>query len=156
MENIENLVKHLVSIHGNRRNSLLPILQGIVKEKNCVTKEDMVIIAEALDISAADVYGTATFFSYIEEEEMGKYLIRVCKSITCENKGKKRVLSALEKELRIKLGETTYDNKFTLKATNCIGLCDVGPAILINGEPFTELTKNKVSEIICEFRNRKN
>jgi len=156
MSEISRIINEKVEHLGKGREVLLPILQAIVKEKNYVSKEDMVVIAKALDISAADVYGTATFYSYIEEEQIGKYLVRVCKSITCENKGKKRILNALEKGLRIKLGETTFDKKFTLKATNCLGLCDVGPAILINDEPFTELTKEKVSEIIYEFRNRKN
>ena len=154
MEEVSKIINEKIKEIGNQRTALLPVLQAIMKEQNYVKKEDMVTIAEALDISAADVYGTSSFYSFIETEKTGKYLIRICKSITCENKGKKQVLKAIEKELQIDLGETTYDKKFTLKPTNCLGLCDMGPAMLINDEPFTELTTELVSEIICEFRNR--
>ena len=156
MSKISEIINNKVEQYGKGRNALLPILQAIVKEHKYVRKSDMVRIAEVLDISAADVYGTSSFYSFIEDKETGQYLIRVCKSITCENKGKKAILHALEKDLRIKLGETTHDKKFTLKATNCLGLCDVGPAMLVNDEPFTELTSKEIPEIICKLRNRKN
>ena len=153
MVKTEQLVEGLTSKYGTERKSLMPILQGIVKEKRYVDNADMVHIARALDISAADVYGVASFYSFIENNEMGEYVIRVCKSITCEMKGKHKILKALEDELRIKLGETTHNKKFTLLQTNCIGLCDVGPAMLVNEEPYTKLTPEKVHEILCGYRN---
>ncbi len=153
MTKIEQLVNDLTGKYGKERKSLMPILQGIVKEKRYVDNTDMVHIARALDISAADVYGVASFYSFIENNEMGKYVIRICKSITCEMKGKHKILKALEEELRIKLGETTHNKRFTLLETNCLGLCDVGPAMLINEEPYTKLTPEKVHEILVDYRN---
>lgn len=156
MAEIAEIIKDKIERHGRERKALLPILQGIVQEKNFIEDVDMVKIAEALDISAADVYGTASFYSFLEDGKKGEYVIRVCKSITCEMKGKHKVLQALEDGLRIGLGETTHDNKFTLLETNCIGLCDVGPAMLINEEPYTHLTPDAVHEIIRELRNKEN
>jgi NADH:ubiquinone oxidoreductase subunit E len=154
MAEIAEIIKEKIERHGRERKALLPILQGIVREKNFIRDVDMVKIAEALDISAADVYGTASFYSFLEEGEKGEYIIRVCKSITCEMKGKHKVLKALEDSLRIGLGETTHCKKFTLLETNCIGLCDVGPAMLINETPYTHLTPERVHEIIGELRNK--
>jgi len=155
MSEVANIIEAKIEHYGRDRKALIPILQGLVAEKNYVAKDDMVLIAKELDISAADVYGTASFFSFIEDEKKGKYVIRVCKSITCDMKGRRGILAALEKELRIKLGETTHDNLFTLHSVNCIGLCDVGPAMLINDEPFTQLTTDKIHTIIRAKRNHK-
>jgi len=154
MAEIARIIQEKVERYGRKRKALLPILQGIVVEKNYVDNHDMVKIAKALDLSAADVYGTASFYSFIENEEKGKFVIRVCKSITCEMKGKHKVLKALEDELRIKLGETTHNKKFSLLETNCLGLCDVGPAMLVNDEPYTHLTPEKIHDVISVYRNK--
>ena len=68
-------------------------------------------------------------------------------------KGKHKILKKLEDLLNIKLGETTHDKKFSLLETNCIGLCDVGPAMLINDEPYTHLEAETLSEIIHKYRH---
>jgi NADH-quinone oxidoreductase subunit E len=153
MSEIEMIINEKVQHYGKERKALLPILRGIALHKNYIAQDDMVCVARALDISAADVYGTASFFHLLGNEKLGKYVIRLCKSITCEMKGKNKVLRALEEELRIELGETTHDGLFTIEATNCIGLCDQGPAMLINNTPYTHLTPEKVHEIIYEYRN---
>ncbi|MCD4770194.1 MAG: NAD(P)H-dependent oxidoreductase subunit E, partial [Bacteroidales bacterium] len=83
MYQIDNLVKDLVKQHGRKREALMPILQGVVAEHNYLTDEAMVEIARELDLSAADVYGTASFYTFLDTEPRGKYVIRVCKTITC-------------------------------------------------------------------------
>ncbi len=153
MTKITTIIQEKATRYGNDRKALIPILQSIVKEKKYVDRCDMVNIAKALDISAADVYGVASFYSFIEEKEKGENVIRVCKSITCEMKGKHKILKELEDLLHIKLGETTHDKKFSLLETNCLGLCDVGPAMLINENPYTHLKVEEISEIIHKYRN---
>jgi len=153
MSEVASIIDAKIEHYGRDRKALIPILQALVADKNYVDKVDMVQIAKELDISAADVYGAASFFSFIENERKGKYVIRVCKSITCDMKGRRGILTALEQELRIKLDETTHDNMFTLHSVNCIGLCDKGPAMLINDEPYTHLTAEKIHDIIREKRN---
>jgi len=148
MYQVGNLVKELSDKHGRRRDSLMPILQGIVDRYNYLTDEAMVEVARELDISAAEVYGTASFYTFLDTREMGKYVIRVCKTITCSMKGKNDILHTIEDMLKIKVGETTQDKMFSLIETNCIGWCHKAPAILINEIPYTELTPEKVSDII--------
>jgi NADH-quinone oxidoreductase subunit E len=144
----ENLVRELTDKHGRSRQSLIPILQGIVERYNYLTDEAMVEIAKELDISAAEVYGTASFYTFLDTKVRGKYIIRVCKTITCSMKGKGEIIQTIEDMLKIKVGETTSDNLFSLIETNCIGWCHKAPAILINEMPYTELTPEKVVEII--------
>jgi NADH:ubiquinone oxidoreductase subunit E len=149
---IENeLVKDLANKHGRYRESLLPILQDLVIHKRFLSKQDMVDVARELDISAADVFGTATFYSFLDTEPRGKYIIRICKTISCSMKGKNDILSTIEEILKVNLGETTPDRKFSLLETNCIGWCHKAPAMLINDKPFTELTPSKVTEILREY-----
>ncbi|MGB4293459.1 MAG: NADH-quinone oxidoreductase subunit NuoE [Bacteroidales bacterium] len=154
MYNVGNLVKELAEKHGRRRDSLIPILQGIVERHNYLTDEAMVEVAKELDISAAEVYGTASFYSFLDTEPRGKYVIRICKTITCMMKGKNDILQTLEDMLKIKVGETTPDKMFTLLETNCIGWCHKAPAMLINEIPYTELTPEKVVEILKSYMKK--
>jgi NADH:ubiquinone oxidoreductase subunit E len=151
MYQVGNLVKELSDKHGHARESLMPILQAIVQKHNYLTDEAMVEVARELDISAAEVYGTASFYTFLDTQVKGKYIIRVCKTITCSMKGKSDIIHTLEEILKIKVGETTSDKQFSLIETNCIGWCHKAPAILINELPYTELTPEKVSEIIKNY-----
>lgn len=134
--------------------SLLPILQGIVEKHNYLTDEVMVEVARELDISAAEVYGTASFYTFLDTSARGKYIIRVCKTITCSMKGKSDIVNILENMLKIRVGETTSDKLFSLIETNCIGWCHKAPAILINDIPYTELTPEKVVTIIKDYMKK--
>jgi NADH-quinone oxidoreductase subunit E len=154
MYQVGNLVKELSEKHGRKRESLMPILQGIVHKHNYLTDEVMVEVARELDISAAEVYGTASFYTFLDTQLKGKYVIRVCKTITCSMKGKSDIIHTLEEMLKIKVGETTADNQFSLLETNCIGWCHKAPAILINEMPYTELTVEKVTEIIKDYMQK--
>ncbi|MFP3860033.1 MAG: NAD(P)H-dependent oxidoreductase subunit E [Bacteroidales bacterium] len=151
---MKELVKSLADKHGRSRESLLPILQGIVKEERSLSEDAMSLVARELEMSAALVYGTATFYSFLDTEPRGKYVIRVCRTITCDMKGKKEIVETLKDLLKLNVGETTKDNKFTLLETNCLGWCHQGPAMLINEEAYTELTPDKVSEIIDDYMQK--
>jgi len=155
MYQVGNLVRELSDKHGRARESLMPILQGIVEKHNYLTDEAMVEVARELDISAAEVYGTASFYTFLDTQVRGKYVIRVCKTITCSMKGKNEIIQILEDMLKIKVGETTSDKMFSLIETNCIGWCHKAPAILINEIPYTELTPEKVVEIIKGYMHKK-
>jgi NADH-quinone oxidoreductase subunit E len=154
MYQVGNLVKELSDKHGHTRENLIPILQDIVKKHNYLTDEAMVEVAKELDISAAEVYGTASFYTFLDTQVRGKYVIRICKTITCSMKGKSDIIHTLEDILKIKVGETTADKQFSLIETNCIGWCHKAPAILINDMPYTELTPEKVSDIIKDYMKK--
>jgi NADH-quinone oxidoreductase subunit E len=154
MYQVGNMVKELSDKHGRVRESLMPILQEIVQRHNYLTDEAMVEVAKALDISAAEVYGTASFYTFLDTQVKGKYVIRVCKTITCSMKGKSDIIQTLEDMLKIRVGETTADRMFSLIETNCIGWCHKAPAILINELPYTELTPEKVTEIIKDYMQK--
>jgi len=154
MANTNNIIKELVEQYGRERTSLMPILQAVVHQNNYLSDYDMTEIAKELDISAAQVYGTATFYSFLDTIPRGKYVIRICKTITCDMHGKKAIIQAIENMLKIKVGETTQDKKFTLLETNCLGWCHKGPSMLINEQVFSDLTPDKAHDIIAEYMNK--
>jgi NADH-quinone oxidoreductase subunit E len=155
MVEVKDLVKELAEKHGREHESLIPILQGVVQENKYLTDEAMTEIARELDMSAAQVYGTATFYTFLDVEPRGQYVIRVCRTITCDMKGKREIVQAIEDTLKIKVGETTSNKKFTLLETNCLGWCHKGPAMLINDEVYTELTPDSAREILEEYIHHK-
>lgn len=147
------LVENIVKKHGKTREKLLPILQDIVKEKRYLNEDSMIAVAKELDLSSAEVYGVASFYSFLDVKARGENLIRVCKTIKCDMAGKSKIIKALEDKLRIKVGETTPDNKFSLLTTNCMGWCHKGPAMLVNDDVYTELTPEKAVDIIDKYLN---
>ena len=155
MKPITELVKDLADKHGRDRRNLLPILQGVVEQEKYLSEYSMFEIARELDLPVTEVYGTATFYSFLECKKMGKYIIRVCKTITCSMKGERQILLAIQDMLKIKIGETTQAGKFTLLETNCLGFCHKAPAMLINNEVYTELTPEKIWEILSSYLHDK-
>jgi NADH-quinone oxidoreductase subunit E len=155
MTKIEEFVKQQAEIHGNTRESLMPILQAVVRSERFLSEEAMVAIARELDVSTADVFGTASFYTFLDTIPRGKNIIRVCKTITCHMKGKDAVIAALEDLLKIKLGETTSDGRFSLLQANCLGWCHKGPVMLINDEIYPEINPQSAVEVIQEYLKQK-
>ncbi len=154
MDSIQSLIKSLADEFGRKRESLLPIMQAVVEREKFLSEYSMVEIAREIDVPAAEVFGTATFYSFIETKPTGRYIIRICKTISCAMKGKNQVLFAIQDMLKIKMGETTPDKRFSLLETNCLGWCHKAPAMLINNEVYTELTPEKVREILTNYMKR--
>lgn len=154
MSNNEEFINQLANKYGRKRESLMPILQEVVEQYYYLSEENMVNIAKELDLSTADVYGTATFYSFLATERQGKYSIRVCQTIICDMKHKDDIIEAITEMLAIKPGETTPDGKFSLNFTNCLGWCHKGPAMLINDEYYTELTPEKVKDILLSYMKK--
>ena len=155
MDTVTDLIKKLADQHGRTRHNLLPILQGVVEQEKYLSEYSMIEIARELDLPASEVYGTATFYSFLEYKKMGKYIIRICKTITCSMKGKNQIILAIQDMLKINVGETTPDGNFSLLQTNCLGFCHKAPAMLINNEVYNELTPEKVREILSMYLNKK-
>ncbi len=148
---VVSLVAQATQKYGRTREKLMPILQFICQEHHYLSLELMREVATQLDISAAEVHGMASFYSFLPTEERGKYTIKVCRTISCDMKNKNSIINTLRDFLKIGVGETTADKKFSLVETNCIGWCDKAPAMLINDEPYTSLTPVKVKEILESY-----
>jgi len=154
MTNTEVLIHELVEKHGKTRNALMPVLQGVVARDKFLSEEAMIAVARELDLSAADVYGTASFYTFLDTKPRGKNIIRVCKTISCHMQGKDAIIKAIEDHLLVRTGETTHDKKFTLLTANCLGWCHKGPVMLVNDEVFPSITPEKAIETIEVFAKK--
>lgn len=145
-------IEKLVVIHGNNRASLLTILHEIQIKHRHISEFAQQEIARLLDIHPVEVYSVISFYSFLNSHPKGRNIVRICQTVTCEMKGKDAIIKAIERELGIKIGETTKDNKFTVEYANCLGLCDVGPAMAINDRVFFKLTPEKAVELLSKVK----
>ncbi len=147
-EEIEQLIKK----YGKKRSALLSILHGIQMKHRHISEYAQQEIARLLDIHPVEVYSVLSFFAFLNANPKGRNLVRVCQTISCDMKGKDNIVRAIERELNIKVGGTTSDNKFTLEYVNCLGLCDEGPAMAVNDQVFTKLTPEKAVQILNKVK----
>jgi NADH-quinone oxidoreductase subunit E len=148
-----NTVKDKEKKKSKKREDLIATLQKIVKHEKFLSEERLVEVAREFDISPAEVYGVATFYSFLPVKPVGENIIKVCKTIVCDIKGKDIVLKAIKDRLNILPGQTSKDGKFSLLTVNCIGQCDNAPTMLINDKPCINLTYEKVIKIIDEYQS---
>lgn len=109
-------------------------------------------LAESFEVPVSDVYGVASFYSFLTTLAPGRNVIRVCKSLPCHLKEGQAIIDAIEKQIKVEPGGTTPDKRFSFELVNCIGLCDGAPAMLINGDVHVDLTPGKIAGILDEYR----
>lgn len=130
------------------------LLSKIKEEQSlsgCVSEKFMADTASALGISVSEVYGVTTFYSFLSTERTGKHVIRICKSVPCILNGAEMIIQSIGKELGIGPGETTPDGRYTFELANCIGGCDMAPAMLVDDELHGDLTPEKIREILRSY-----
>ena len=137
--------------HGNRPDTLLEILHDVQEKLGHIPEKALPVIANALNLSRAEVYGVVTFYHDYHLKPQGKHVIKICRAEACQSAGGFAVIAALEKALKIKLGETTKDGKISLEAVYCLGLCPMGPAALIDGKPKAAIKPDKVKALVKEL-----
>ncbi|OQY26413.1 MAG: NADH-quinone oxidoreductase subunit E [Candidatus Cloacimonetes bacterium 4572_55] len=153
-DKVNQEIRDLKAKYGDDRSALLPILQDMQGKYGYLADIVMQETAHAFDIHPVEVEGVASFYSFLHtKKKFGKYVIRLCQTISCGMVGKSRVARQFENELGIKFGETTKDGMFSLEYTNCLGLCDLGPAVMINDQLYAQITPDRVPILIEECRN---
>ncbi len=123
--------------------------------ENSIPLEAAEMISEELGVKVTRVYELATFYSMYSTKPRGKHLVRICESLPCHVNRGPEVERALRESLGVNVGETTKDGLFTLETTSCLGLCGVGPVMMIDGETYGNLTPERVKEIIKLWRDSK-
>jgi NADH:ubiquinone oxidoreductase subunit E len=128
------------------------VLQDLRAQRREISNLAMQVLADRLNIPPVEVHGVVSFYSFLQVGVTGQHVIRLCRTLSCEMAGAGGIAKHLEKTLGVPFGATTEDGKFTLEWANCIGMCDLGPALLVNDRVFTQVTPNEVHHIIEECR----
>jgi NADH:ubiquinone oxidoreductase subunit E len=131
-------------------------LLGALKEAQArfghLPREYMTELAESLNVPVSDVYGVASFYLFLSTKPLGRNVIRICKSLPCYLNDGQTIIEAVAKEIGIRPGQTTPDGRFSFELTNCIGLCDRAPAMLINSDAHVDLTPRKIAQILKTYK----
>jgi len=144
--------KEMISIRGRGQQELVVLLAEAQSKHGYLSNVLLTNMAKSLGLSVSYVYGVATFYSFLSTKPLGRNVIRICKSLPCFLKNSQAIIESIEREIGIKPGETSPDDKFSFQLTNCIGACDKAPAMMINNEVYTDLTPNKISQILKSYK----
>ena len=134
MVNVER-VKAICAAHAALEGPLLPILHDVQSAFGCVPREAIPVIAHALNLTRAEVYGVVTFYHDFREEPAGRRVIKICRAEACQAMGGAALGAAVLKHFGIDWKGTSPDGAVTVEPVYCLGLCSVAPAALVDGEP---------------------
>ena len=131
-----------------KRDKLLNILKDIQRRYGHLPEKEIRKLSKDVGIPVVEIYSAATFYSMLSVKEKGKKVVRICNSPSCYLKGSLNLIEEAKKILGIEVNETTKDRKFTLELTSCIGCCDKSPAIMIDDQLITDVTKDKLKNLL--------
>ena len=142
----------ILARYKKESRNLIPLLQGVQQKLGYLPREAMVEIAGFLGIPAVDVWGVATFYNQFRFVPLGKYHARVCLGTACHLRGGRLIMEALEREMDLKVGETTPDGKFSLERVACIGCCMLAPVMVVGDKIYPRMTPFKVEEALVPYK----
>ena len=140
--------------YSKDKSNLIQILNEVQENYGYIPKYSQISISEYLDIPLAEIYGVITFYARFTLKPKGKYNIAVCLGTACFVKGSEKVLDKAKEILKIDVGETTEDGKFSLEATRCIGACGLAPVFTVNEEVYGKATPELMEKVIAEYKSK--
>lgn len=142
----------IIRQYGGRESAILAILQDVQAEEKYLPKETLEYVSQRMQIPLGQVFRIATFYNALSLKPRGRHKIDVCLGTACHVRGGERILSKLERDLGVSVGETTKDKRFTLESVHCVGCCSLGPVAVIDGETFGRLSQDKVPALLKDFK----
>ncbi len=146
----EPLAREIISRHAQRDGALLPILHDIQAAFGYVPEVAIPIVADALNLSRAEVHGTFTFYHDFRREPAGKHVLKFCRAEACQAAGGDHLCERAEQRLGVKIGETTADDRVTFEPVYCLGLCSVAPSAMLDGKIYGRLDEQRVDQLVSE------
>jgi NADH-quinone oxidoreductase subunit E len=137
---------------SQEKKDLLVLLERAQSRSGYLSRETIAGLAESLGLSISEVYGVATFYSFLSIKPPGRNVIRICKSLPCYLKNAQSIIESVRKAIGIRPGQTTADGRFSFELTNCIGACDKAPAMMINNDVHVDLTHEKIAQILKAYK----
>ncbi len=147
------LALEIIARYPKPKSALIPLLHLSQEQNGYVTEEAMRHIAELVDVTPAEVYGTATFYEMFKFEPVGTYLINICGTMSCALMGAEELMHHAEQKLGIRAGSTTDDGMFTLEHAECQAACTEAPCLQVNYRHQYRLTTQDLDRLIDELRS---
>lgn len=145
-------INHEITLVPHKKAAVIEALKIVQEHRGWINDEMVNAIADHLEISPAEVDSVATFYNLIFRKPVGRHVILLCDSITCYVMGYEKLYAVLQQKLKIRFGETSSDQRFTLLPNACLGCCDHAPALMIDEELFRDLTVEMLDEILSKYK----
>lgn len=142
--------RHVIVDFAGTPGALLPILHAMQNAFGYIPEPAEPMIAEALNISRAEVHGVVTFYHDFRREPAGRHVLKLCQAEACQATGCGALAARAEQKLGVAMGETSADGRVTLEPVYCLGLCSVSPAAMIDGRIVARLDKGKLDALLAE------
>ena len=150
-QDVRELARTLVSQKGFEKAELIPILHEINSQLGYISNEAIQELSDLMNIPSSHIYSVATFYRMLSTEPHGRHVIQFCESAPCHVAGGRVVWQKLEHELGLANGETSDDKKWTLLTTSCLGVCGVGPVLVIDQDIYGNVTPEQVPDILGNY-----
>lgn len=147
-EGSEERARAVCEAHGNRPDELLEIFHALQGELGFIPEPTLPIIANALNLSRAEVYGVLTFYHDFRRSPPGRHQVKMCRAEACQAMHTDEVCAHAEQKLGTKFGETSPDGQYSLDAVYCLGNCALSPAMMIDGDLYGCVDKKRFDAII--------
>jgi NADH-quinone oxidoreductase subunit E len=144
-------VEALIDSYVEKKEQLISLLQDIQAEFNYIPQDTLVKVSQKLEIPLSQVFSVATFFQAFSLKPRGRHTVTVCLGTACHVKGGQRLVDKMERDYRLKPGETTGDERFTLETVNCLGACALGPVVVVDGKYESQVTPDKLDKILKKY-----
>jgi formate dehydrogenase subunit gamma len=142
----------IVAAHAQEKGATLPILHDLMERFGYVDKAIVPVLADAMNLSRAEIHGTITFYHDFKDHAPGRCTIKVCRAEACQSRGALAMHDALKQKLGIDWHGTTSDGAITIEPVYCLGLCACAPAVLVDGEPVGHVHVDTLDALIDEAR----
>jgi len=147
---MEAFIEAWTARHGARRDGLLPLLHALQEEAGYLDDALVPAIANALNLSRADVHGVITFYHDFRRTMPGRHVVKLCRAESCQARGGAEVETQAVRRLGVAMGETRADGQVTLDPVYCLGLCAIGPNALVDGRPVARIDAAALERIAAE------
>jgi NADH:ubiquinone oxidoreductase subunit E len=144
-------VTDAVERYGAKREELIPILSDVNRTVGYLPTEALEEISRQVKVPKSQVFAVATFYHMLSTEKLGQHVIQFCESAPCHVVGGREVWQALQDNLQLAPGQTSPDGKWTLATVSCLGVCGVGPVIVIDDEIYGNVTPAQIPEILARY-----
>jgi NADH-quinone oxidoreductase subunit E len=138
----------IIERYRGGRSTLVGVLQDISQAYGYLPEELLREVSAAIEVPISLFYSLATFYKSFRLQPIGRKHVCVCVGTACHVRGSDKVVDTLERELRIRAGETSGDGAYTLETVNCLGACALGPLVTVNGEYHSKMDQKKVARLL--------
>ena len=145
---MEDQLQALLDRYKGRKTAIIGLLQDMAKQFGYLPEDALERVSAEMDIPLSRLYSLATFYSSFRLKPMGRHRVCVCVGTACHVKGASKIVEAVERDLGVKVGDTTPDGEFTLETVACLGACALAPLVVLDEDYHGKMDSRKAGRLL--------